>query len=48
MADGSFQDWGGDGGEDCNPFVLNDDEVLTEIEVKHREWGRPSWAACAS
>jgi hypothetical protein len=38
MADGSFQDWGGDGGEDCDPFALDDGEVLTEIEVKHREW----------
>jgi hypothetical protein len=38
MADGSIQDWGGDGGDDCAPFILNDDEVLTEIEVKHREW----------
>jgi hypothetical protein len=38
MADGSFQDWGGDGGEECPAFALNDDEVLTEIEFKHREW----------
>ena len=39
LADGSVRGWGSTtGGTARDPFVLDDDEFLTGIEARHREW----------
>ncbi len=37
-ADGEEKAWGGCGGDEQEPFMLEADEVITGIEGTHREW----------